>query len=252
MTQSTPNLSGLYTPGPSFDVAPSGDAERQAIDSLRGYAYQIAASTAVWLDLDDTTRLYLEVAEDYATVAANSLKAVQVKDTKGAATLNSQGVRAAIDHYVNLVALNPNRAVQFQYLTTSEITTEREVADRPAGEAGLLYWRKAASGGDVTPLRSILEGTNFSDAVRQFVRNRPDDEALRRDLLRKIHWQCGQPNFSQLQHEIEDRTHRSRNRQISSVRSRHAAARQRTYVPGARKECFGACGCACSHARRSR
>ena len=205
MTQPIPNPLGLYTPGPSFDAAPSGDAERQAIDSLRGYAYQIAASAAVWLDLDDATRLYLEVAEDYATVAADSLKAVQVKDTKGAVTLNSQGIRDALDHYVNLVALNPNRAVEFQYLTTSDIAAEHQVADRPAGEAGLLYWRKAASGADVKPLRAILEGANFSDEVRRFVRDRPDDEALRRDLLRRIHWQCGQPNLSGLQREIEDR-----------------------------------------------
>ncbi len=207
MTQGIPDPFGLFTPGPSFDGAPSGDAERQAIDSLRGYAYQIAASTAAWLDLDDTARLYLEVAEDYATVAADSLKTVQVKDTKGsgAITLNSQNVRDAIDHYVNLVALNPQRAVQFHYLTTSDIAAEHRVEDRPAGEAGLLYWRKAASGADVKPLRSILEGPNFSDDVHQFVQGRPDDEALRRDLLRTIHWQCGRPNFLQLLREVEDR-----------------------------------------------
>jgi hypothetical protein len=205
MTEAIPNPSYLFTPGPSFDAAPSGDVERQAIDSLRGYAYQIAASTAVWLDLDDRTRLYLEVAEDYATVAIDSLNAVQVKDTMGAVTLNSQGARDAIDHYVTLVALNPNRAVEFQYLTTSDIAAEHQIADRPAGEAGLLYWRKTASGADVRPLRAILEGANFSDQVRQFVRDRPDDEALRRDLLRRIHWQCGQPTLSALQREIEDR-----------------------------------------------
>jgi hypothetical protein len=207
VSQAILDPSDLFTPGPSFDGAPSGDAERQAIDSLRGYAYQIAASTAAWLDLDNTARLYLEVAEDYATVAADSLKTVQVKDTKGsgAITLNSQNVRDAIDHYVNLVALNPQRAVQFHYLTTSDIAAEHRVEDRPAGEAGLLYWRKAASGADVKPLRSILESPNFSDDVHQFVQGRRDDEALRRDLLRNIHWQCGQPNFLQLLREVEDR-----------------------------------------------
>lgn len=82
-----PDTSGLFTPGPSFDSAPAGDKERQAIDSLRGYAYQIAASTVAWLDLDDTARLYLEVAEDYATLAADKLNAVQVKDTKASGDL---------------------------------------------------------------------------------------------------------------------------------------------------------------------
>jgi hypothetical protein len=206
VSDNNPDTSGLFTPGPSFDSAPAGDTERQAIDSLRGYAYQIAASTAAWLDLDETARLYLEVAEDYATVAAETLKAVQVKDTRGsgAITLNSQSVRDAIAHYVDLVARNQKRIVHFHYLTTSVITTERRVADRPAGEAGLNYWRKAAMGGDVAPLRAILEGPNFSNEVREFVRSR-DPEALRRDLLRNIHWQCGRSNFSEILREIEAR-----------------------------------------------
>jgi hypothetical protein len=212
VTQDIPDASGLFTSGPSFDSAPAGEAERQAIDSLRGYAYQVAASTAAWLDLDDSARLYVEVAEDYATVAGGVLNTVQVKDTKGsgAITLNSQNVRDAIANYVKLVALNPGRTVQLHYLTTSDIALEGRIADRPGGEAGLLYWRKAASGGDVGPLRAILEGSKFSDEVQQFVRDRPNDEALRRDLVRNIHWQCGQPNFSDLLREVEDRLIASR------------------------------------------
>jgi len=201
-----PDTSGLFTPGPSFDSAPAGDKERQAIDSLRGYAYQIAASTVAWLDLDDTARLYLEVAEDYATLAADKLNAVQVKDTKasGAITLNSQSVRDAIAHYVDLVARNQQRTVQLHFLTTSDITKERRVADRPGGEAGLIYWRKAAMGADVRPLRAILESSNFSDETREFILSR-DDEALRRDLFRNVHWQCGQLDFSALLRELEER-----------------------------------------------
>jgi hypothetical protein len=207
VTDDIPDTTGLFTPGLLFDSAPAGEAERQAIDSLRGYAYQVAASTAAWLDLDDSARLYLEVAEDYATVAAGVLNTVQVKDTKGsgAITLNSQSVRDAVANYVNLVALNPGHSVQLHYLTTSDIAAERRIPDRPAGETGLLYWRKAASGGDVAALRAMLEGPNFSVEVQQFVRDRPDDEVLRRDLLRNIHWQCGQPIFSDLLREIEDR-----------------------------------------------
>jgi len=201
------NPSGLFTPGPTLVSEPVGDTERQAIHSLRGYAYQVEAAAAAWLDLDGNARLYLEVAEDYATVAANVLNAVQVKDTRaaGSITINSESVRTAVDGYVKLVSLNPNHKVQVHYLTTAEIGMERNTSDRPAGEAGLRYWRKAATGADVKPIRQILEGPSFSDEVRQFVRDRPDDETLRRDLLRNIHWQCGQPSFSGLQREVEDR-----------------------------------------------
>jgi hypothetical protein len=133
--------SNLFTPGASLASAPAGDVERQAIHALRGYAYQLAVSALAWLDLDEKSWLYLEVAEDYATVAGNALNAVQVKDTaaSGSVTLNTGGVRDAIHAFVDLVARNPGRAVKLRYLTTSPIGTEQSRADRPAGEAGLTY-----------------------------------------------------------------------------------------------------------------
>lgn len=205
MSDNTLDPSGLFTPGPTVVSEPVGDTERQAIHSLGGYAYQVAASTAAWLDLDGATRLYLEVAEDYAIVATDALSAVQVKDTNATVTLNSEYVRSAIAGYVKLVELNPDRTVQLHYLTTANIGTEQRINDRPAGEAGLVYWRKAATGADVWPIREILERPEFPEDVRQFVRDRPDDDILRQDLLRSIHWQCGRPSFSGLQSEIEDR-----------------------------------------------
>jgi hypothetical protein len=197
--------SNLFTPGASLDSAPAGDVERQAIHALRGYAYQIAVSALAWLDLDEKSFLYLEVAEDYATVAGNALNAVQVRDTaaSGSVTLNTGGVRDAIHAFVDLIDRNPRRAVELRYLTTSPIGAERSRADRPAGEAGLTYWRKAATGADPGPLRSLLQSDGFSEAVRGFVRARDDDE-LRRDLLRMIHWDCGQPDIAGVRRELEE------------------------------------------------
>src|SRR5205823_4939604 len=68
-------------------------------------------------------------------------------------------------------------------------------SERPGGMAGLEYWRKAATGADVGPLRSILESDKFSAAVQKFVKDR-NDETLRNDLLRKIHWDCGKPDLT--------------------------------------------------------
>jgi hypothetical protein len=56
----------LFTPGKETHLVPEGDAARQAVDSLRGYAYQVLASALAWVDIGETERLYLEVAEDYA------------------------------------------------------------------------------------------------------------------------------------------------------------------------------------------
>jgi hypothetical protein len=203
---SNPGTTNPFTPGPTANTLPAGDVERQAVASLRGYAYQVAAAALAWLDLDDSSKVYLEVAEDYATVAQQSLDAVQVKDTaeSGSITLNTEAVRDAINAFVKLVANNKDRRVQLRYFTTSPIGTEQKIADRPAGEAGLNYWRRAAAGADIGPLRSILTSDKFSADVRAFVTAR-DDEALRTDLLHRVHWECGKPDISGIVQELEER-----------------------------------------------
>jgi len=104
------------------------------------------------------------VAEDYARVARDALNAVQVKDTAGSGsiTLNTAHVRDAITAFVGLVAKNPGRRVTLHYLTTSSIGTEQKIVDRPAGEAGLAYWRRAAAMTDVEPLRAVLMKGGFA------------------------------------------------------------------------------------------
>ncbi|MGO4502134.1 hypothetical protein [Dyella sp. 2YAF14] len=187
-------------------LVPQGDAARQAVDSLRGYAYQITAAALAWLDLDDSARLYLEVAEDYAVIAGDAMKAVQVKDTvtSGNITVNTDSVREAIESFVSLTDSNPEIDVHLHYFTTSEIGLERATADRPAGVAGLVYWRDAAIAADVGPLRSILKGPAFSAAVHKFVESR-DDEALRHNMLRKVIWDCGKPDITLLRKELDER-----------------------------------------------
>jgi hypothetical protein len=199
-------MSNPFTPGVSIDNTPMGEVERQAVASLRGYAYQVAAAGLAWLDLDARGKVYLEVAKDYAIVAQHSLDAVQVKDTaeSGSVTLNTEAVREAINTFVTLVANNEDRNVQLRYFTTSPIGTERRTSDRPAGEAGLLYWRQAAAGADVEPLRVILTSDKFSADVHAFVESR-DNEALRRELLRRIYWDCGKPDLAGIMQEIEER-----------------------------------------------
>jgi hypothetical protein len=203
---SNSSTAGPFTPGASIDTPPAGDVERQAVASLRGYAYQVAAAALAWLDLDDRGKVYLEVAEDYATVAQRSLDAVQVKDTaeSGSVTLNTEAVREAINAFVTLAASNKDRHVQLRYFTTSPIGTEHKTSDRPAGEAGLLYWRQAAAGADVGPLRTILTSDKFSADVHAFVKAR-NDEVLRRDLLHRIYWDCGKPDLAGITQEIEQR-----------------------------------------------
>jgi hypothetical protein len=185
---------------------PQGDSARQAVDSLRGYAYQVTTAALAWLDLDIRDRLFLEVAEDYAVVIERAIKAVQVKDSESTetVTLNTDSVRKAVANFVTLVAKNPDVDVQLRYFTTSGIGTERAIDERPDGVAGLTYWRAAAAGADVQPLRLMLESNRFSSEVQEFAKTR-DDVALRADMLCKIHWDCGKPGIAALREEFRDR-----------------------------------------------
>ena len=185
---------------------PEADAARQAVDSLRGYAYQAMATALAWLDIDEDSRLFLEVAEDYAVIAKEALRAVQVKDTQrsGSVTLNSPDTRKAVAAFVELVQRNPGTEVELRFFSTSVIGTEQAIADRPAGMAGLEYWRRVAAGADPFPLRAILESEKYPESVRTFSKER-DDVALRHDLIERIHWDCGNPDFSTLRQELEER-----------------------------------------------
>ena len=94
--------------------------------------------------------------------------------------------------------------MQLRYLTTASVGTELKISDRPGGVAGLIYWRQAAASADVGPLRMLLASDKFSADVQAFV-NARDDETLRRNLLQRIHWDCGQPNLAGITQEIEER-----------------------------------------------
>lgn len=183
---------------------PHGDPAGQAVDSLRGYAYQLYASALAWLELSAGEDIYLEVAQDYATAARDALNAVQVKDVQANITINSADVRQAIDDFVDLVKRNPARRVSLRFLTTSEIGREREITDQVAGQPTLKYWREAAAGADVLPLRKILGRLKLNDETKAYI-SASNDEQLRSDLLGRISWDCGAPEFDDLKQRLEER-----------------------------------------------
>lgn len=171
--------------------------------ALRGYGYQLYASGLAWLGLQDGETLYLEVAEDFAVASRDSLAGTQVKDTaaSGSVTLQSAGIRAAIDSFVDLVSRNPSQRVSLHYLTTSPVGREQRLDDRPGGRPGLEYWRLAAAGADVGPLRRILETSALEGGTLSHLRSLSDD-AFRSDLLGRIHWICGAPGIDDVRADL--------------------------------------------------
>ena len=200
------NAEEIFIPGSSSQLVPQADPARQAVASLRGYAYQVLATALAWLDIDAHSQIYLEVAEDYAIVAKDAILGVQVKDTERSesVTLNSVSVRNAITNFIDLVERNPDTSVDLRFFTTSDIGTEQAIADHPDNMAGLHYWKRLGAGANILPLRKVLESNKFPDKVRRFCKDR-DDEQLRHQLIKRIHWDCGKPGNSTLEQEFEAR-----------------------------------------------
>jgi hypothetical protein len=176
------------------------DAKRQAIASLRGYAYQLHQSLAAWIALPEDATLHLEVAEDYSTILRDPtsletvLEATQVKDTResGRVTLNSPDVIDAVRHYWALRVANPAKAVRFVFLTTSPVGNERKNPLK-SGTAGLEAWTKGARGGSLDDLRAALKARLAEDeSLLAFLEASSDDE-MRRDLIEPVRWVCGAP-----------------------------------------------------------
>lgn len=193
----------VFGSGPPLDE-PQGDAARQAVDALRGYGYQLYTSGLAWLALGDGEILHLEVAEDYAIASSEALAGTQVKDTavSGNITLQSAHVRQALDAYVDLVTRNPGRTVSFHYLTTSEIGLERSKAQRVGDEPALRYWRRAAAGADIAPLRTLIEALDLKSATKAHIQALSGD-AFRSDFLSRIHWDSGAPGLAEVRADLQ-------------------------------------------------
>ena len=184
-------------------TTPKADQSRQAVNALRGYAYQIWVTALAWIRIQPSQRIYLEVAEDYAEVVNQSLKATQVKQSSSSerVTLNHPDVKKAIVSFIDLQRENPDYDVSLRFYTTMDIGLEKDKS-RPYGtEKGLEYWDKAGVSENVAPIREYLESDRFPDRVRKFSQDLSNTE-LRDRLLNRISWDCGQHSFSEIYSEL--------------------------------------------------
>ncbi|SRR5712691_6025097 len=169
-----------------------GDPRRQAVPSLKGYAYQIWHSVYRWVTLGKDDVLYLEGAEDLDVLGPEKAEAIQVKDTKrsGSVTLRSQDVLEAIGHFWELQERNSNVTIFFRFLTTAE--RGREQGSPFGTTCGLDYWDHCKRQGvDLHPLRTFLQSQQaLPDTLHEFIAS-SDDVAFRSHLIMRIDWDTG-------------------------------------------------------------
>ena len=182
---------------------PIADQGGQAVNALRGYAYQIWVTALAWVRLLPSQRIYLEVAQDFDLIANRSLRATQIKQsvTSSKVTLNRPEVRNAIISFIDLQESNPDYDVSLRFFTTMPIGRERDAAKCFGQAAGLEYWRKAGISEDVVPIREYLESERFPESVRKYCQVLSNTE-LRDKLLSRISWDCGNPGFLDIHDEL--------------------------------------------------
>lgn len=192
------------TRGRTEVTVPDDDIVRQAISSIGGYVYQLYSTADAWLSLNGSDILLVEVAEDYAVVARNALKAVQVKRTSGSVTLRTSSVTDALNSFWRCQSANPDLVVQTVYLTTSSIGREKGV-QFPKHMPGLLLWKDALDERTLLrPLRRFLSTLPLSEGLSAWLSSASDDEICDK-LIGRIQWECGAPSFSQLEVRILER-----------------------------------------------
>jgi hypothetical protein len=174
----------------TITTIPRGNEAREAIDALKGYVYQIYQSALAWIELKPEEFLFLEVAEDFAVVAADALNAVQIKETAHSVTINSEDIIASIESFVELQLKNPELQVRLRHLTTSKIGKERSAKHRDGNTPALETWRRLAKTGDLQPIRNILEASKISQHTKSYI-CKFDDIQLREQFLKRIHFDCG-------------------------------------------------------------
>ena len=190
------------TPNPTPGPLPA-DPQRQAVNSWRGYRFQLLHTIHAWLDLPDDAVLYLEGAEDFDVVQPTGAIAVQVKHTSGTISLGSKSVLTAIGNYWGLRQATRTGRIFFRFLTRSAIAVER---GQPFGAqvAGLSLWERCSVGtGDVRLLISFLrQQKGLPEDLRTFL-NTAEPPTVTEELVRPIVWETGSAGSAFVEEAIE-------------------------------------------------
>ena len=188
------------------------DTAREAVDSMRGYSYQVLSSVLVWIGLADDQVLFLEGAEDFDLLQGEDALAVQIKDTAGSGniTLRTPSVISAIEHYWDHRRRNQDRRVTYRYLTTSDAGQED---GNPFGNGlrGIELWNLLKSESDnsrrattIASLKTFLITENrLSANIMDFLKSATDDQIIE-DLILPIEWVTRANSKSEVIRRIKD------------------------------------------------
>ena len=183
----------------------AGDPARQAVSTLLGYIYQIWWSIDAWLQLRTPDEvIFLEGAEDVDRVAADTATAKQIKREAAPISLNNQRAHEALDNFWALREREPSRQVDFHYITTASVATERDA--QFGGSSGIEAWRVAQTSLDMASVIQIYLTSKLkpTSPLRLFLAS-ATPEQVQRKLIRRFHWFLEQPGLDEVKQSVDDR-----------------------------------------------
>jgi hypothetical protein len=187
------------------------DPARQAVGSLRGYAYQVRQTVCAWLRCKDREEIYCELAEDVDKVRRDAdgqisdVELNQIKAQVGAISLNSAQATETIKNFVRHRSKDPSLKILMRLWTISSRGRESGQTWMHA-ENGLDLWeklqRREVSQEGLQELRQFLEGNDrLSPEVRRFVGSLSDGSFLN-ELVDRISWDTGQQSYLAIEQQI--------------------------------------------------
>lgn len=182
-----------------------GNPRRQAVPSIRGTVYQAWCSIDAWLQLSNADQvIYLEGAEDFDVVNADGAIAIQVRHTEASISLGIAKVREALEQFWTLTVKQPERQIDYHYLTTSSVRIERD-ADF-GGLSGLNAWRAARTSTEMSNAVASYLRTHLPEhsILRQFLASATPTEMQER-LFSRFHWLTDQPGIEAVKRSVDDR-----------------------------------------------
>lgn len=183
----------------------AGDPARQAVASIRGIVYQIWWSIDAWLRLNSSDEvIFLEGAEDLDRIASSGAIAGQVKHEAENLSLNNQRSHEALENFWALSLREPNRRVDFHYITTASAALERDA--QFDGVAGLEAWRIAQTDAEMAArIQAYLAPKLAStSSLRAFLTSATPGQVQER-LIRRVHWLLDQPGLDSVKQSVDDR-----------------------------------------------
>lgn len=183
----------------------SGDPRRQAVPSIRGTVYQAWCSIDAWLQLSNADQvIYLEGAEDFDVVSKDGATTIQVRHTGASISLGVAKAREALEQFWSLTNKEPNRQVEYHYLTTSTVGTEQG-ADF-GGLNGLEAWGAARTNAELAKGIASYLLTHLAEKsiLRPFLASATPAE-LQARLFSRFHWLTDQPSIEAVRQSVDER-----------------------------------------------